>query len=628
MMLRLNTSRRGTNHRSTDIAKMTKDSERLKRLKTIVNSLSEEPGCYQYLDKNGVIIYVGKAKNLKRRVSSYFNNSPKNRKTQILVSKIEDIKYIVVPTDEDALIQENNLIKEHQPFYNILLKDGKTYPSVCVTNEYLPRVIKTRNIDKGLGIYYGPFSHQGTLNAMLELIDKLYSVRLCHTDITEEKIREKKVKCCLYYDIGKCQAPCIGLQSRDNYIEQIDEIKDILSGNTRALCKKLLQEMEELAEREEFIQAEAVKQKYIMAKDFDSKSRVITSTNQNIDVFSIEDDENKAWVNYMHVVNGCITRVFTNEYKKRLDETKEEILALAIVSMREKYGNSSKEVVVPFEQDFHLNGVEFIVPKAGDKKKLLFLSESNVRQYRIDALKQEDKLNPEQRNINILKELQRKLKLPKLPMRIECFDNSNIMGQDAVAGCVVFIGGKKSKENYRKYNIKTVVGPDDYASMSEVVFRKYSRAVDEGTPLPDLIITDGGKGQMEVVRKVIEDKLHLDIPIAGLAKDSHHRTNELLFGFPPMVVGVEMDSPLFRLLTQIQDEVHRFAITFHKNKRAKHNTESELDSIKGIGDATKKTLLKVFKSLKRVREASLEELTEAIGAGKAKLIQEHYGQRS
>lgn len=607
---------------------MTKDSERLKRLKTIVNSLSEEPGCYQYLDKNGVIIYVGKAKNLKRRVSSYFNNSPKNRKTQILVSKIEDIKYIVVPTDEDALIQENNLIKEHQPFYNILLKDGKTYPSVCVTNEYLPRVIKTRNIDKGLGTYYGPFSHQGTLNAMLELIDKLYSVRLCHTDITEEKIREKKVKSCLYYDIGKCQAPCIGLQSRDNYIEQIDEIKDILSGNTRALCKKLLQEMEELAEREEFIQAEAVKQKYIMAKDFDSKSRVITSTNQNIDVFSIEDDENKAWVNYMHVVNGCITRVFTNEYKKRLDETKEEILALAIVSMREKYGNSSKEVVVPFEQDFHLNGVEFIVPKAGDKKKLLFLSESNVRQYRIDALKQEDKLNPEQRNINILKELQRKLKLPKLPMRIECFDNSNIMGQDAVAGCVVFIGGKKSKENYRKYNIKTVVGPDDYASMSEVVFRKYSRAVDEGTPLPDLIITDGGKGQMEVVRKVIEDKLHLDIPIAGLAKDSHHRTNELLFGFPPMVVGVEMDSPLFRLLTQIQDEVHRFAITFHKNKRAKHNTESELDSIKGIGDATKKTLLKVFKSLKRVREASLEELTEAIGAGKAKLIQEHYGQRS
>lgn len=603
---------------------MTKDSERLQRLKNIVNSLSEEPGCYQYLDKNGEIIYVGKAKNLKRRVSSYFNNSPKNRKTQILVSKIEDIKYIVVPTDEDALIQENNLIKEHQPFYNILLKDGKTYPSVCVTNEYLPRVFKTRNIEKGQGTYYGPFSHQGTLNSMLELIDKLYKVRLCHTDITTDKIENKKLKSCLFYDIGKCKAPCIGKQSRNEYMKQIEEIKDILSGNTRELCKKLIKEMEDLAEQEEYIMAEAVKQRYLMAKDFDSKSRVITSTNQNIDVFSIEDDENRAWVNYMHVVNGCITRVFTNEYKKKLDETKEEILALAIVSMREKYGEESKEVVVPFEQDYHLKGVEFIVPKAGDKKKLLFLSEANVRQYRIDALKQDDKLNPEQSNINILKELQRKLKLPKLPMRIECFDNSNIMGQDAVAGCVVFIGGKKSKENYRKYNIKTVVGPDDYASMSEVVYRKYSRAISEGTPLPDLIITDGGKGQMEVVRKVIEDTLQLNIPIAGLAKDSHHRTNELLFGFPAQVVGVEMDSPLFRLLTQIQDEVHRFAITFHKNKRAKHNTESELDEIKGIGEATKKTLLKTFKSLKRVKEASIEELAAAIGASKAKLIKEHY----
>lgn len=605
---------------------MTKESERLKRLKSIVNSLTEEPGCYQYLDKNGIIIYVGKAKNLKRRVSSYFNNSPKNRKTQILVSKIEDIKYIVVPTDEDALIQENNLIKEHQPFYNILLKDGKTYPSVCVTNEYLPRVIKTRNIEKGMGTYYGPFSQQGTLNAMLELIDKLYRVRLCHTAITEEKITEKKIRSCLYHDIGKCKAPCIGKQTREEYLEQIEEIKDILSGNTRELCSKLLQEMQYLADKEEYIKAEEVKNRYLMAKDFDSKSRVITSTNQNIDVFSIEDDEQRAWVNYMHVAKGCITRVFTNEYKKRLDESKEEILALAIVSMREKYGNNSKEVVVPFEQDFHLNGVEFIVPKAGDKKKLLFLSEANVRQYRIDALKQEDKLNPEQRHINILKELQRKLKLEKLPMRIECFDNSNIMGQDAVAGCVVFIGGKKSKENYRKYNIKTVIGPDDYASMSEVVYRKYSRAIEEGTPLPDLIITDGGKGQMEVVRKVIENKLHLEIPIAGLAKDSHHRTNELLFGFPPQIVGIEMDSPLFRLLTQIQDEVHRFAITFHKNKRAKHNTESELDKIKGVGNATKTTLLKTFKSLKRIREASLEDLSNAIGASKAKLIKDYYEQ--
>ena len=599
---------------------MTKDEERLQRLKVIVNSLTEEPGCYQYLDKDGRIIYVGKAKNLKRRVSSYFNNSPKNRKTQILVSKIQDIKYIVVPTDEDALIQENNLIKEHQPFYNILLKDGKTYPSVCITNEYLPRVIKTRNIDKKLGTYYGPFSHQGTLNAMLELIDKLYQVRLCHTPITEEKIEQKKLKSCLYYEIGKCKAPCIGLQSRADYMKQIEEVKEILSGNTRNLCNRLQSEMQELAEQERFLEAEAVKKRYLLAKDFDSRSRVITSTNQNIDVFSIEDDENKAYVNYMHVVNGCITQVFTNEYKKKLDETKEEILSLAIVGMREQYGSKSKEIVIPFDLDFTMKDAQFIVPKAGDKKKLLFLSEANVRQYRIDALKRAERLNPDQRNINILKELQRKLKLDKLPMRIECFDNSNIMGQDAVAGCVVFIGGKKSKSDYRKYNIKTVIGPDDYASMSEVVYRKYSRAIAEDTPLPDLIITDGGKGQMEVVRKVIEDQLNLNIPIAGLAKDRHHRTNELLFGFPQKVVGIEMDSPLFKLLTQIQDEVHRFAITFHKNKRAKHTTESELDHIKGVGKATKTLLLKKFKSLKRIKEADLEELTSVVGAAKARMI--------
>ncbi len=603
---------------------MAKDEERLQRLKVIVNSLTEEPGCYQYLDKDGTVIYVGKAKNLKRRVSSYFNNSYKNRKTQILVSKIEDIKYVVVPTDEDALIQENNLIKEHQPFYNILLKDGKTYPSVCITNEYLPRVFKTRNIDKKTGIYFGPFSHQGTLNAMMELIGKLYQVRLCHTSITLERMAQGKIKKCLYYDIGKCKAPCIGLQSREEYLQQIEEIKDILSGNTRKLCQKLLAEMQSLAEKEDFLSAETVKQKYLLAKDFDSKSRVITSTNQNIDVFSIEDDENKAYVNYMHVVNGCITRVFTNEYKKRLDETPEEILSLAIVSMREQYGNESKEIVVPFELDFTLKDAEFVVPKAGDKKKLLFLSEANVRQYRIDVLKQAERLNPDQRNVNILKELQRKLKLPKIPMRIECFDNSNIMGQDAVAGCVVFIGGRKSKNDYRKYNIKTVIGPDDYASMSEVVYRKYSRAIEEETPLPDLIITDGGKGQMEVVRKVIEDQLHLDIPIAGLAKDNHHRTNELLFGFPAQVVGVEMDSPLFKLLTQIQDEVHRFAITFHKQKRAKHTTESELDHIKGIGAATKTLLLKKFKSLKRIKETDIATLTEVVGASKAQLLKEAF----
>ena len=605
---------------------MTKDGERLQRLKVIVNSLTEEPGCYQYLDKDGKVIYVGKAKNLKRRVSSYFNNSYKNRKTQILVSKIEDIKYVVVPTDEDALIQENNLIKAHQPFYNILLKDGKTYPSVCITNEYFPRVVKTRNIDKKTGTYYGPFSHAGTLNAMMDLIGKIYQARLCHTTITPEKLAQGKLKKCLYYDIGKCKAPCIGLQTREDYLQQIDEIKEILSGNTRNLCQKLLEEMQVLAEKEQFLEAEKVKQKYLLAKEFDSKSRVITSTNQNIDVFSIEDDENKAYVNYMHVVNGCITRVFTNEYKKRLDETAEEILSLAIVDMREQYGDESKEIVVPFEMDFNLKDAQFIVPKAGDKKKLLFLSEANVRQYRIDALKQAERLNPDQRNVNILKELQRKLKLPKIPMRIECFDNSNTMGQDAVAGCVVFIGGRKSKNDYRKYNIKTVIGPDDYASMSEVVYRKYSRAIEEETPLPDLIITDGGKGQMEVVRKVIEDQLQLDIPIAGLAKDSHHRTNELLFGFPVQVVGIEMDSPLFKLLTQIQDEVHRFAITFHKQKRAKHNTESELDHIKGIGTATKTLLLNKFKSLKRIKEADYETLAEIIGASKAQLVKDYFNE--
>ena len=605
---------------------MAKDEERLQRLKVIVNSLTEEPGCYQYLDKDGKVIYVGKAKNLKRRVSSYFNNSYKNRKTQILVSKIEDIKYVVVPTDEDALIQENNLIKAHQPFYNILLKDGKTYPSVCITNEYFPRVVKTRNIDKKTGTYYGPFSHAGTLNEMMELIGKLYQIRLCHTPITPEKLEQKKLKKCLYFDIGKCKAPCIGLQSREEYLQQIDEIKEILSGNTRNLCQKLLEEMQALAEKEQFLEAETIKQKYVLAKEFDSKSRVITSTNQNIDVFSIEDDENKAYVNYMHVVNGCITRVFTNEYKKRLDETAEEILSLAIVDMREQYGNESKEIVVPFEMDFTLKDAQFIVPKAGDKKKLLFLSEANVRQYRIDALKQAERLNPDQRNVNILKELQRKLKLPKIPMRIECFDNSNIMGQDAVAGCVVFIGARKSKNDYRKYNIKTVIGPDDYASMSEVVYRKYSRAIEEDTPLPDLIITDGGKGQMEVVRKVIEDQLHLDIPIAGLAKDSHHRTNELLFGFPAQVVGIEMDSPLFKLLTQIQDEVHRFAITFHQQKRAKHNTESELDHIKGIGTATKTLLLKKFKSVKRIKETDFESLKDVIGGSKAQLVRDFFNE--
>lgn len=599
---------------------MIKDEERLKRLKLIVNSLSEKPGCYQYLDSNGIVIYVGKAKNLKRRVSSYFNNSAKNRKTEILVSKIQDIKYIIVPSDEDALLLENNLIKKYKPFYNILLKDDKSYPSMCVTNEYLPRVFKTRNIDKKHGTYYGPFSHQGTLNAMIDLINKLYKVRLCKKPITKDGIEEGRYGDCMYHHIKKCNAPCLGLQSREEYLQQISEIKEILSGNTRNLCSKLMDEMMECAANEDFIKAESIKQKYILAKEFDEKSRVITSTNQNIDVFTIEDDENRAFVNYMHVTNGCINQAFTFEYKKKLDETKEEILSLAIVEMRERYGSKSKEIVLPFDIDIKLKDVEIIIPRAGDKKKLLLLSETNVRQFRTDALKQADKLNPDQRNINILRELQHKLKLDKIPMRIECFDNSNIMGQDAVAGCVVFIGGKKSKNDYRKYNIKSVIGPDDYASMREVVYRKYTRAIEESTTLPDLIITDGGKGQMEVVRSVIEDELQLNIPIAGLAKDNHHRTNQLLFGFPQKVIGIEMDSPLFRLLTQIQDEVHRFAITFHKSKRIKHTRESELDSIKGIGDATKKSLLKQFKSVEQIKKANIEELENVVGKAKAAII--------
>lgn len=599
---------------------MTKDEERLQRLKLMVDCLEERPGVYQYFDINDKILYVGKAKSLKRRVTSYFNNSPKNRKTLILVSKIEKIIPTYVDSDEDALLLENSLIKQHQPFYNILLKDGKTYPSVCVTNEYLPRVFKTRDINKKTGTFYGPFSHAGTLNAMLDLINKLYKVRLCNKPIVPEKIAEGKYELCVYSHINKCDAPCIGKQSREDYMKQISEIKEILSGNTRILCQQLYENMQKLAEEERYLEAAAVKEKYLLAKDFDNKSRVITSTNQNIDVFSIEDDESKAFVNFMHVVNGCINQTYTVEYKKQLDESKEEVLQLAIVEMRERYESKSKEIVVPFEMDIKMNDAEFIIPKAGDKRKLLLLSETNVRQYRLDALKQAEKLNPEQRNINILKELQRKLKLEKIPMRIECFDNSNTMGQDAVAGCVVFIGGKKSKNDYKRFNIKSVTGPDDYASMSEVVYRKYSRAIEEGTPLPDLIITDGGKGQMEVVRKVIEDELKLNIPIAGLAKDNHHRTNQLLFGFPQQIVGIEMESPLFKLLTQIQDEVHRFAITFHREKRAKHNKESELDKIKGIGEATKMLLLKEFKSLKRIKETPLEELSKVIGPAKAKTL--------
>ena len=603
---------------------MAKNEERIARLKNIVLNMPECPGCYQYFDKDRNIIYVGKAKNLKRRVSSYFLKTVDRRKTQILVSKIEDINYVIVPTDEDALLLENSLIKKFKPKYNILLKDDKTYPSVCITNEAFPRLFKTRNIDKRLGTYYGPFSHQGTLNNMLNLIDKMYKVRKCRLPLTIENINKGKYDICLEHHIKKCNAPCIGKQSREEYMEMILEVKEILKGNTRIICEKMLKKMEALSEELKFEEAMEIKKKYDMALEFCEKSEVIANTYHNIDVFSIDDEEKSAFINYLHISNGCVNQAFTFEYKKRMEESAEEILILGIAEMRERFGSHSKEIVVPFPLDIELKDVTITVPTRGDKKHLLELSKMNVRQYRIDSLKQAEKLNPEQRATNILKELQRKLGLEKLPMTIECFDNSNISGSDAVAGCVVFKQAKPAKSEYRKYNIKTVEGPDDYASMSEVVYRRYSRIINEQGTLPDLIITDGGKGQMEVVRKVIQDKLHIDIPIAGLAKDNRHRTNELLFGFPQKTIGIEMDSPLFKFLTRIQDEVHRFAITFHRDKRSKSQVQSELDNIKGIGPATKTLLLKNFKSVKRIKEASSEEIEKIVGTSKAKIIKEYF----
>ena len=601
---------------------MTKDEERLKRLKNIVLNLPESPGCYQYFDDSGTIIYVGKAKNLKRRVSSYFLKTVNSRKTQILVSKIEDINYVVVPTDEDALLLENNLIKKYKPRYNILLKDDKTYPSVCVTNEEFPRVFKTRTINSKWGTYYGPFSHAGTLNNMLELIGKMYQIRRCRMPMTQEMIDNGKFKTCLEYHIKNCLAPCVGKQTRSDYLKSIDEIREILKGNTRIVCQRMLQEMEKLSAELRFEEAMALKRKYDLALEFVEKSEVIANYEHDIDVFSIADEEKSCYVNFLHVTNGCINQAFTFEYKKRMDETPENMLALAIVEMRERYKSKSREIILPFPIDTELKDVTLTTPQRGEKKHLLDLSQANVRQYRFDKMKQAEKLNPEQRSVNLMKELQKKLGLSKLPMTIECFDNSNIQGSDAVAGCVVFKKAKPSKNDYRKYIIKTVEGPDDYASMAEVVQRRYSRFIDEGTPLPDLIITDGGKGQMEVVRHVVEDILHVEIPIAGLAKDNRHRTSELLFGFPPRTIGIEMNSPLFQLLTRIQDEVHRYAITFHREKRSKHQLHSELDGIKGIGEATKTLLLKKFRSVKRIKEASLQDIEAVVGPSKARLIKE------
>ena len=601
---------------------MTKDEERLQRLKNIVLNLPESPGCYQYFDENKTIIYVGKAKNLKRRVSSYFLKTVNSRKTQILVSKIQDINYVVVPTDEDALLLENNLIKKYKPRYNILLKDDKTYPSVCVTNEYLPRVFKTRTINAKWGTYYGPFSHAGTLNNMLELINRMYQIRRCRMPITEENVEKGKYNVCLEYHIKNCLAPCVGKQAREEYMKSIDEIREILKGNTKIVCQRMLQQMERLSAEMRFEEAMILRRKYELAREFVEKSEVIAGYDYDIDVFSIEDEEKSSYINYLHVTNGCINQAFTFEFKKKIDESLEDMLALGIAEMRERYKSKSKEIVVPFPLDIELNNVTITVPQRGDKKHLLDLSLANVKQYKFDKMKQAEKLNPEQRSTILLKELQKKLGLGKLPITIECFDNSNIQGSDAVAGCVVFKQAKPSKNDYRKYIIKTVVGPDDYASMAEVVERRYSRMIEESTPLPDLIITDGGKGQMEVVRHVVEDKLHLEIPIAGLAKDNKHRTNELLFGFPIRTIGIELNSPLFQFLTRIQDEVHRYAITFHREKRSKHQLVSELDNIKGIGEATKTQLLKKFRSVKRIKEAKEEEIAEVIGPAKAKLLKE------
>ena len=595
----------------------------LEYLKGIVLNLPESPGCYQYLNENGEIIYVGKAKNLKRRVYSYFSKEHQSRKTAMLVSKIRDIKYVVVNTEEDALLLENNLIKRYKPHYNVLLKDDKTYPSICITNEYFPRIFKTRKIIRNGSIYFGPYSHIPTLNSLLELIKNLYPLRTCHLPLTPENIRNGKFNVCLEYHIKNCKAPCIAKESHEDYMKYIQEAKEILKGNTAEIERELLKQMQQLASEMKFEEAQMIKQKYDLLENYRSKSEVVSQILHNIDVFSIEDDEQSAFINYLHVTNGCINQAFTFEYKKKLNESAEDLLMLGITEMRERYQSHSKEIIVPFPISYELGNITVTVPQKGEKKKLLDLSLLNVRQYKLDRLKQAEKLNPEQKNVRLMKEIQQALNLEKLPIQIECFDNSNISGTDAVAACVVFKKCKPSKQDYRKYHIKTVAGPDDYASMKEVVRRRYSRAVEENAPLPDLIITDGGKGQMEVVREVVEDELHLHIPIAGLAKDDRHRTHELLYGFPPVVIGLKLDSPLFRLMTQIQDEVHRFAITFHRNERSKHQIASELDHIKGIGEKTKTALLKHFKSVKRIRQASLEELTEIIGPAKAKIVLEN-----
>ena len=602
------------------------NEKRLAYLKNIVLNMPEKPGSYQFYDENKNIIYVGKAKRLKQRVSSYFHKEVDRFKTKVLVSKIRDISYTVVNTEEDALLLENSLIKKYNPRYNVLLKDGKTYPSICITNEYFPRIFKTRNINKRFGTFFGPYPHVGSMYAILDIIKRLYKPRTCRLPLTKEGVQQGKFKPCLEYHIHNCDAPCIGKQSYEEYQENMNQAREILKGNTREVSKRLYQLMMKNAELLKFEAAEDIKKKISLLNEFVAKSEVVSHTIDDVDVFTIVDDEtnHNAYINYIHVRKGTINQSFTYEYKRKLDESDEELLITAIPDIRERFKSHAKEIIVPFEMEWKIKGAEFFVPQRGDKKHLLELSEMNGKQYKFDRLKQSEKLNPEQKHTRLMKELQAKLKLPKLPYQIECFDNSNISGTDAVAGCIVYKGMKPSRKDYRKYNIKTVVGPDDYSSMQEVVRRRYSRMIEEQTPLPDLIITDGGKGQMEVVREVVADELHLNIPIAGLAKDDRHRTNELLYGFPPQTIGLDVKSELFKVLTQIQDEVHRYAITFHRNKRSKHALHSELDDIKGVGPKGKEALLKELKTVKSIKEADNQRLIQVLGASKGTIVYKHF----
>ena len=602
------------------------NEKRLAYLKNIVLNMPEKPGSYQFYDENKNIIYVGKAKRLKQRVSSYFHKEVDRFKTKVLVSKIRDISYTVVNTEEDALLLENSLIKKYNPRYNVLLKDGKTYPSICITNEYFPRIFKTRNINKRFGTFFGPYPHVGSMYAILDIIKRLYKPRTCRLPLTKEGVQQGKFKPCLEYHIHNCDAPCIGKQSYEEYQENMNQAREILKGNTREVSKRLYQLMMKNAELLKFEAAEDIKKKISLLNEFVAKSEVVSHTIDDVDVFTIVDDEtnHNAYINYIHVRKGTINQSFTYEYKRKLDESDEELLITAIPDIRERFKSHAKEIIVPFEMEWKIKDAEFFVPQRGDKKHLLELSEMNGKQYKFDRLKQSEKLNPEQKHTRLMKELQAKLKLPKLPYQIECFDNSNISGTDAVAGCIVYKGLKPSRKDYRKYNIKTVVGPDDYSSMQEVVRRRYSRMIEEQTPLPDLIITDGGKGQMEVVREVVTDELHLDIPIAGLAKDDRHRTNELLYGFPPQTIGLDVKSELFKVLTQIQDEVHRYAITFHRNKRSKHALHSELDDIKGLGPKGKEALLKELKTVKSIKEADNQQLIKVLGASKGMIVYKHF----